>query len=86
MDINQGTGASQEGGMRKDEETSTWAKDGHQVVVGPVKRETTSIGIRNYREITLDGVVIGRSTGKDLATARYRAAFDVERALKVRAA
>jgi hypothetical protein len=86
MDINQGAGDGQEGGMRKDEETSTWAKDGHQVVVGPVKTEVRNGKNRHYREIWLDGKVIGKSEGKNLVNARYRAAFDVDRALKVRAA
>lgn len=57
-------------------------KDGHKVEVGPVQTEVRDGKNHHYREISLDGKVIGKSQGKNLTTARYRAAFDVERELK----
>lgn len=69
--------------MRADEQTSSWNKDGHVVFIGPVQTEVRNGKRRHYREISLDGRVIGRSQGKSLLNARYRSAEEVEIALRI---
>lgn len=65
------------------EQTSIWSREGHLVFIGPVQAEVRQGKNRYYRQIFLDGVLIGKSEGKDLASARYRSVEAVERTLKV---